>query len=141
MDTKDTEILLQEIKEATNIYSYIQKNNDQLGTPSFSEYLNTLIKRKKIKKSHLIFMSGLSRQYAYEVFNGTKKPSRIKVLSIAFTLAPTLDELQRMLTYANHRPLYAKDPFDAILIYGIQQKMSLIEINDILYELNHEVIE
>lgn len=141
MDSKDTEILLNEIREATNIYQYIKTNNDQLTPPTFQEYLKTLMKRNGIKKSHIIFISGISRQYAYEVFSGSKKPSRNKVISLSLPLQPTLDELQRLLTYSNHRTLYAKDPRDAVLIYGTQQKKSLIEINDILFELGHELIE
>ncbi|WZL82999.1 hypothetical protein QBE53_07785 [Vallitaleaceae bacterium 9-2] len=141
LTNKDTEILFKEIKETSNIYRFIEKNSDQLYRPSLADYLNFLLKKYDMSKSALIFRSDISRQYAYEIFSGQKNPSRAKVIAIILSLHPSLEEAQRLLTYAGHHPLHPKDLRDTIIIHSIQQRMSLVDTNDILYTLSLPLIE
>ncbi len=140
-NNKDTELLFREINETHDIYRYVTENSTHLLHPSLPEYLEHLLTIKGVKKSQLIQRSGLSRPYAYEIFSGQKKPSRIKLLTLAFALQCTLDECQRLLTYGGHQPLYAKDMADAIYIHGLSKQLSIFDINDILYDLGMDVLE
>jgi hypothetical protein len=138
---KDTEVLFEEIKETRNIYTFIENNSEQLYRPSLADYLIFLLNKYNLTKSKLIYLSGISRQYAYEIFSGQKHPSREKVLSIILSLHSTLEESQRLLTYAGHHPLHPKDLRDSIIIHSIQQKMSLVDTNDIFYTLSLPLID
>jgi len=139
--TKDTEFLLNQIKEATNIYSYLKKYNDQHTLPSLSIYIEQLLKEKSIKKTKLLYLTGLSRSFIYAVLKEEKTPSRHSLIKLIFAIECTLKEAYNLLNYAGYSPLYAKDLRDTILIFGLKQKMSLAEVNDILYDLNIEMIE
>ncbi len=138
--TKNTEILLNEIKEATNIYRYLEKNSGQFFRPSFSSYLLQLLGEKNIKKTKLMYLTGLSRSFLYSILKDEKTPSRETVIHVIFAVRASLEEAYNLLQYAGHQPLYAKDIRDSILIFGLQQKMSLTEVNDILFDINIEPI-
>lgn len=132
---KDTQLLLNEIKETSSIYEFLENNSSNLLDRPMGDYLDTLLKKYKMTKNRLQCEAGLSRQYLYEVYNGSKKMSRNKILNIIFALHTDLDEAQNLLKYSGNSQLYPKDMKDSILIFCIQKKMSLTEVNDILYEL------
>ncbi len=139
--SKDTEILFQELKESSNIYHFIKANSKELYHPSLSDYLLFLLKKYNLSKSAFIQRSNISRQYAYEIFSGYKNPSRGKIIAMILSIHPTLDEAQRLLTYAHHHPLHPKDLHDTVILHSLQQRMSLIATNDILYTLSLPIIE
>jgi hypothetical protein len=139
--TKNTEILFQEIKEATNIYSYLKKNTDLHIKPSLASYIQQLLKDKEIKKTKLLYDTGLSKSFLYAVLKNEKMPSRNSLIKLIFGMHATLPESYNLLNYAGYQPLYAKDLRDTILIFGLKQKMSLPKVNDILFDLNIDIIE
>ena len=139
--TKNTEILFQEIKEATNIYSFLKNNTDLHLKPTLASYIQQLLKEKDIKKSKLLYDTGLSRSFLYAVLKSEKTPSRNSLIKLIFGMNASLPESYNLLNYAGYQPLYAKDLRDTILIFGLKQKMSLPRVNDILYDLNIEIID
>ncbi|MBR3960947.1 MAG: XRE family transcriptional regulator, partial [Clostridia bacterium] len=64
-----------------------------------------------------------------------------KVLSILIAMKATLDEVQSLLKSTGYTPLYVKNPFDCVIIYGICNNLSVININEVLYENNLELLE
>jgi len=138
--TKNTELLLNEIKEATNIYDFLKKNNQSFKSPEFSDYFNQLLLDKKISKSKLLYDSGLSRSYVYKLLSGTRMPSRDTVILLALTIKASLEESYRLLKYSGYQPLYAKDLRDTIVIYGLNQGLTHVDVDNILYDLNIETI-
>ncbi|MBN2221523.1 MAG: hypothetical protein JW708_04890 [Vallitaleaceae bacterium] len=138
---KDTELLLNEIKETASIYEFLENNSSSLLDRPMGDYLDLLLKKYQMNKTKLQYEAGFSRQYLYEVYSGAKKMSRNKVLNIVFSLHTTLVEAQNLLKYSGNSQLYAKDMKDSILIFCIQKKMSLIEVNDILFELAIDTLE
>jgi hypothetical protein len=73
------------------------------------------------------------------LLSGVRKPSRNKVIQLAFGLHVSLDELQMLLKVAGMNVLYSKMKRDAIIIYAISNHMSIIE-TDILLENEGEAI-
>lgn len=138
---KDTEVLLKEIKEATNIYTFLENNTTQLNAIPLPDILKLFLKQYSIKKSEFIYMTNLSRSYLYEVFSGKKVPSRDKLISMILAIGISVDEGNKVLQSAGYTAFYAKDLRDAILLFGLQQKMPIHEVNDILFELNIELLE
>lgn len=138
---KNTEVLLKEIKEATNIYTFIENNTTQLKAVPLPEILQLLLSKYEVKKSEFIYKTNLSRSYLYEVFSGKKLPSRDKLISMIIAIGLTVDEANKVLQAGSYTALYPKDLRDAIILFGIQQKMPIHKVNDILYELNIELLE
>ena len=103
----------------------------------FVTYLETLLLKKDVSKSALIKMTNLHRTYAYQIFNGQKKPSRSKIIQIALALQLDISETNNLLSLSDNGYLYPKVRYDAIILYALEHKKSIIDTNLILdmYEL------
>ena len=51
-----------------------------------------------------------------------------------------LDEVQTLLKTAGYSPLYVKLPFDSIVIYGICKGLSVLQINNLLFDYDLETL-
>ena len=52
----------------------------------------------------------------------------------------SLDEVQTLLKSAGYPALYVKLPFDSVVLYGICKRLSVVEINEILFEYELETL-
>ena len=78
--------------------------------------------------------SGIDRNYIYQIMDGSKRPGRDKIIAIAIASGMNLLECQRALEIAQEGILYAKSRRDSIVIYAINNKMGLLELNSLLDE-------
>lgn len=131
----------QELLEAPTLDYFLEKNASCMIQTDLTEYLEKKLKQKGLKRANVIRESGLDRVYAYQIFDGTKKPSRDKLIAIAFGLHLTLEETQRMLKLSGNRELYVKDPRDAVIYSALQHNKSMIETNLMLYERSMDPLE
>lgn len=132
MELKKTEELNHEIKAASDIEDYLKKNKRHLLADTLPEYLNALLSRKKLSRADVVRGSLLDRAYVYQIFAGQKAPSRDKLIAIAFGLRLTDTETQKMLKLSGNRELYARDKRDAVILFALQKKKTLIETNELL---------
>ena len=93
-----------------------------------------------LKKSQVIRAAEMSEVYAYQIFSGLRVPERKKLLCLAVAMKLTLDDVQTLLKCAGYSTLYVKLPFDSIVLYGVCKKLSVVEINEILYEYGLETL-
>lgn len=138
---KSTDELLNEIKDSTDILDYLEKNSGEMQLGRFSEYLQAWLAKKGLTKADVVRTSNLNRAYVYQIFLGTKYPSRDKVIALAFGLELDGDETQTLLKQAGYRELYPRDPRDALLLYAISRGQTILETNELLYDHNIEVLE
>lgn len=134
MKSKTTEELRNEIKVATDIEDFLITNKENMYIPSLSEHLNMLLKQKGIKKADVLRGSLLGRAYIYRIFTGDKIPSRDKLIAIAFGMHLSDEETQHMLKLSGNRELYARDERDALILFSLQHKQTILEINEMLFE-------
>ena len=73
-------------------------------------------------------------------FQGDAFPIEKKLICLAIGMHLNTTELQTLLKCAGYPPLYAKRPFDAIIIYGFDRGLSIVEINTLLYKYDLETI-
>ena len=137
---KDTSKIVEELGLCADFKSFYDENRDYMIKSSLSELLNELAAKSPLKKSQIIKNSELSEVYAYQIFSGLRVPERKKLLSLCVGMALNLDEVQSLLKCAGYSPLYVKIPFDSIIIDGICKKLSVIEINHILFEYDLETL-
>ena len=128
-----------------NKKEYSEYLNEEIGEIIFwsvSEYLELLINEKRLKKSDIIRDGNLDRNYAYQIFNGTKKnPSRNKMLMIAFGMHMNVDEARKLLKICQLSDLYPRNPRDGAILFCLDKGKSLIEANELLNELNLEILD
>lgn len=131
---KDTSKIVEELGLFPDFKTFYNENKEYLITDNLSTMLDRLLKEKNLKKSTVIKAAEISEVYAYQIFSGLRVPERNKLLCLGVAMSLNLDEIQTLLKCAGYAPLYVKLPFDSILIYGICNKLSVIEINELLYE-------
>lgn len=134
MNFKTTDELRHEIKAATDIEDYLASNREELITCRLSEHLNMLLSQKGISRADVIRGSLLGKAYVYQIFSGEKIPTRDKLIAIAFALCLSDDETQKMLKLSGNRELYARDERDALILFALQRKQSIFEVNELLFE-------
>lgn len=132
MEIKTTDELNHEIKSATDIEDFLTKNKAHFLTGTLTEHLNTLLVQKGISRADVVRGSLLDRAYVYQIFSGEKTPSRDKLIAIAFGMRLSDEETQKMLKISSNRELYAKDERDAIILFALQKKKNIFEINELL---------
>ena len=88
-------------------------------------------RRKGLSKAEVVKRSGIRREYCYELLRGvnTKKPSRDKVIMLCFGLKLNVDECQHVLKKGGYAPLYARDTRDSIIVFSINNGISVIKTN------------
>lgn len=139
---KTTGELLELLKKSSNASSYMEKASDDLIQQiPLSDYLSEILRTKQLIKSDVIRRSGLDRKYTYEFLSGKKNPSRDKVLAICFSIPLSADETQQLLKSTGYPALYARIERDSIILFALEHNLSLTDVNELLYEMNHPLLE
>ena len=133
-----TEELLDELIAAPSIDAFL--DGRPASAPTLPDYLSQLLERKHLKRSQVVRMANLNATFGYQIFKGQRNPSRDKVLQIAFAMALTLRETNRLLKVAGANELYCKDRRDAIVIFSIDHSYSLQKVNEELYRFGEATL-
>ena len=137
---KRTEELLEILNKSPNIQDYYDNESENIITMTLPEYLKELCKVKGISKAECIRKSQLPRTYGYQIFSGLKKPTRNKVLCLCFGFCLTVEESQSLLKAAGYPILYARNKRDAVILFALLRSLSVMEVNDMLYELKYALL-
>ncbi len=132
---KSTDELLKELESDEEFTRYYAENRDQFSRQTLTEALNALLQQKGMTKTEVFRKAELSEDYGYQIFSGLRAPGRGKLLSLAVAMALDLSETQDLLKRAGEAPLYVKNEFDCVVIYGILHHKNVVEINETLFDL------
>ena len=99
-----------------------------------NSYLKAIFAEKGMSTADVQKKSGIDRTYIYQIMDGTKHPGRDKIIAIAIASGMTLAECQRALEIAQEGILYAKSRRDSLMIYAINKKLSIMNLNGLLEE-------
>ena len=112
--------------------SDLQGNDSYLQVPDFHTLLRMYCEEKKMLPAHVIEKSQIERTYGHQLFNGTRRPSRDKVLQLSLGLGLSVDNTQRLLRAAGKSQLYPRLRRDAVILYGIQHKLPILAVQESL---------
>ena len=84
--------ILNHVKGKKELNTFIDAAYNKAYPISISDYLNGIIIEHPLSKSKVIEKSGLQRNYAYQILQGTKNPSRNKLLALCIALEPEFPE-------------------------------------------------
>lgn len=133
-----TEELLNELLSSPDPNSFLLSANPS--RRSLAEYLQQLLDEKGLERSKVVREAGLNDTFGYQIFKGTRKASRDKVLQLAFAMQLGLRETDRLLQAAGANELYCKNRRDAIIIFAVQKGYTLQRVNKELYRFGEETI-
>ena len=78
--------------------------------------------------------AGLDRSYVGNIIRGKKNnPSRDSLIAICLAVGTTIDEVQYLLKYAGHAPLYVRRKRDVIIWFGFMKHKTIDDVDADLY--------
>lgn len=104
-----------------------------------TDYLHRLLEDRQLDVRVVIQRCNLDRSYGYQLFNGTRRPTRDTLLTLAVHLALTEEETQRLLKLAGRPVLYARNRRDAALLYCISHRLTPTQCEGLLAELEMDL--
>lgn len=137
---KDTSEIVKELGLSPNFQTFYNENKEYMSSANLAQLLDDLLKSKGLRKSQVIKNAELSEVYSYQIFSGLRVPERKKLLCLTIGMGLNIDEAQQLLKCAGYSQLYVKIPFDSVILYGLCKRMSVMEINELLYKYDLETL-
>lgn len=137
---KDTSEIVKELGLCPDFQTFYSENKEYMISADLAQLLTELLERKGLKKSQVIKNAEFSEVYGYQIFSGLRVPERKKLLCLAVSMKLNIDEAQQLLKCAGYAPLYVKNPFDSVVLYGLCKGLSVVEINELLYKYELETL-
>lgn len=107
----------------------------KLKEPTFAIFLQEILKNAEISAAQWIVGADISKSYGYQVLRGERIPGRDILLRTALFLQLSLKETQHLLAVGDCGALYPKVRRDAAIIFALNQKMTLLETEELLASL------
>lgn len=120
--------------------SYLEEIRDKY-PKNFSSYIKAILDSKGMSVADMQKLSGIERTYIYQIMNGRKHPGRDKIVAIAIACRMTLPECQRALEIAKEGILYAKSKRDSLMIYAVNKKMCISELQGLLEKYGQQPLD
>lgn len=135
-----TSTLFRRLFKTADIKDFIEKNEVDLKTPVFHEYIEQLRNERGKKRSDIANLAAIEKAFCNQLFNGTRKPSRDKVIQLAFGFGLDLEGTQKLLQVAQKSPLYPRIKRDAAIIYCVDRSLNIDETQGLLYDLGLQIL-
>ena len=137
---KDTAEIVKALQLCGDFKTFYDENKNYMVNKSLAQLLEQLLQETGMTKAKAIKIAEMSEMYGYHIFAGTRIPERGKVLALAIGMGLNIDQVQQLLKAAGYTTLYAKRPFDSIVLYGIVKKLTVPQINELLYDYGMETL-
>lgn len=136
LSTQDFENRLYESLSLDDIFAAPEIVNINL-----RDYLNEMLETQGLVRKEVISEARINETYGWELFCvGKKKPSRNKLLALAFAMKLNPDQTRRLLRHGEASALYAKDKRDAAILLALHHGLTLVECDDLLFRNGFETI-
>lgn len=121
--------------------NYLETHTESDASMDFAGCFQHFLDIHGLKKSDIIRAAQLDRTYGYQILSGARQPGRDKILALCIAAGLTLRETQRCLECAGEGILYARSSRDAVIIYGIEHRMDVMQINELLVDKRERILE
>ena len=139
-ETVELMSILKNIDDESYLDEFVKITSTNFSDLSLPNFFQNICKEKGISKSDLIKNAEIDRTYGYQILNGTKKPSRDKLLNLCISASLDIEESNKALKLGNVGQLYPKNPRDSIIIFGINKKLNLFQIDELLFNRNFDTL-
>ena len=113
-------------------------SGEEFSPPGLTDYLGGLLCRYGVSVKDIIRRCNLERSYGYQLFNGTRRPTRDVLMVLSLELGLSTEEARRLFEIAGRPPLYARRRRDAAVLYGLSHGLSPADVHELLLELGEE---
>lgn len=127
-----TETLRQRLFKAPNFETYVEENAESLIPLKLCDYLTELRRKSGQSVGQIVLHSNIDRTYLHQILNGTRKPSRDKLIQLAFGFGLDDDSTQELLKVAQMSPLYPRIVRDAAILRCLHDRKRIDEAQELL---------
>ena len=135
-----TQDLTESLNKAETFVIFREEYERDLISKPPHQYLNERLARSGLSMKEVHKRSELD-SYFYRIFNGDRNPTRDKLLRDIISMELSVDETQDILRIYGLAPLYPRLYRDAAILYGIDKKMNVMEMNLFLDEIGEKPLE
>jgi hypothetical protein len=130
-----TSVFLGKLLQSPDLEGFIEFYTDEMEIPTFNVYINNLCESTGQVPEQVIKRAAIERTYGHQLFNGRRKPSREKVIQLAFGLHLDVNGTQKLLQIAQKNSLYPKIKRDAAILFCIHNQKDIFETQALLESL------
>jgi hypothetical protein len=130
-----TSALLHRLFNTPDLEQFMAGNAIDMVVPPFHVYITEICKTTGQVPEQVIKHAAIERTYGHQLFNGTRNPSRDKVIQLAFGLRLDLGGTQRLLQIAQKSLLYPRIKRDAAILYCLKNRKDIFETQSVLQSL------
>lgn len=131
----ETAVQTKDIEEKISKYNgFNEKMIEDNAPPELHVVLNKYISEKKMKKSDVIRMLNIDRNYGYWILNGKRMPTRNCLIQISLILGLDVEQINYLLRLAGKSYLYVRNMVDAKVFYAINHHMDYFEAVDFIWD-------
>lgn len=127
--------------ENCSLDNYFSDNDDSFVNEDIKEFWGNIISKNARSKSSIINKADFSYCYFYDIINGRKMPTKDKVIRLALAMKMNLDECQKALKLSGRSALYPRLRRDSILIYAIENQLTIFRCDELLEKYGEECLK
>lgn len=98
-----------------------------------SDVLSRYITEKEMTKADVIRILNVSRNYGYQILNGTRPLTRNILLQISLILKLDIEQINYVLRLAGKPQLYVRNLVDARVFYAVKHHMKYLDAVDFIW--------
>lgn len=142
MEDKTEDLLntLKKVGSESSLDRYIGTIGDKY-PKDLPTFLNEYFISHDLNVAEVMKRSFIDSSYFYKILRGEKNPRRDKIIAIALGAGMSIEDAQRALEIAREGILYSKSPRDSILIYAINNRLSISSTNALLKQYNESELD
>ena len=122
--------LEEKLKDSGDFDEITVENN---APPELTDILCQYINERKTTKADIIRILNVDRNYGYQMFNGSRVPTRNCLIQISLILKLDTDQISNLLRLAGKSPLYVRNIVDARVFYAVKHNMEYYEALDFIW--------
>jgi hypothetical protein len=138
---KKTDELMQILRQKPDAEYYINEYQDEMLHQSLTELLKTLLDEQHLSKADAIRDADIDRTYGYQIFDGKHKPTRDKLIRLAFGMHLSVSQTQQLLKTAQISPLYPRVVRDVLILECLFQGKNVHACNTSLADHELEILQ
>jgi len=130
-----TATLRRRLFKASDVETFVKENSDLFVSVQLSEYLTKLRRTCGFSPAEIVARCNIDRSYLHQILNGTRNPSRDKLLQLAFGFGLNDEETQELLKIARMSPLYPRIVRDAAILRCLHDGKRFDETEELLQRM------
>ena len=121
--------------ESPDLKEFFENHAGEMQIPSFHLFISEICASTNQVPEQVIKRAAIERTYGHQLFNGTRNPSRDKVIQLAFGLGLDPEGAQQLLRVARRNALYPKIKRDAAILYCLENRKAFLDAQCLLESL------